>query len=284
VKQRIVFAILILLIVSLIVEFIIIFSEKPSTALPTKPLTTAYPSPVLCPSIQHGIAFLNARFNPTLGLLNESPQVAPHKYWLTNDNALAAYTFNQLGMPDKSDVIKSSMQHYGFNSNGLIDVVWGTPVSYPPYVGRQVMLSRVGTDEIWQEFHDDGARFEDWADYANLGFLGALNQFDQGHIDESRSTFSKTLAQFDGVGFHDKAFDGQYETYKLALALFVGATIQAPIPNGDQLLKILMSTQAADGGFITHYRDPSTLVGDANTETTSFALLAQLAYGCGSPR
>ena len=254
---------------------------RKSPTPPSYPAPSSLPSQALCFSIQQGLVFLNARYNLTLGLLNESPQVAPDKYWLTNDNALAAFIFSKLGQPELSAVINTSMLRYGYNSNGLIDVVWGTPVSFPPYVGRQVMLLKVGTSEVWQELHSDGPRFEDWADYSNLGFLGALNEYQQGHVPESLSIFSNTLAQFDGTGFHDKAFNGQYETYKLALALYVGTTIHAPIPNGDALFKILKSTQAMDGGFITHYRDLNTFEGDANTETTSLALLALMAYGCG---
>jgi hypothetical protein len=132
---------------------------RKSATPPSYPAPPSLPSLAPCSSIQKGLAFLNARFNPTLGLLNESPQVAPDKYWLTNDNALAAFTFSKLGQPELSAVINTSMRNYGYNSNGLIEVIWGTPVSFPPYVGRQVMLSKVGMSEVWQEFHNDGKVF-----------------------------------------------------------------------------------------------------------------------------
>jgi hypothetical protein len=63
-----------------------------------------------------------------------------------------------------------------------------------------------------------------------------LNEFNQGHRDESVSIFSNTLEGFDGTGFRDKAFTDLYETYKLALALYTGKKIDAQIPAGDQLL------------------------------------------------
>lgn len=250
------------------------------TPLPTSALTSAQPpSPALCASEQRGLAFLIARYNPALGLLNESPIAAPNNYWLTNDNALAAYAFARLGQLEMSATLQSSLQRYGHDSNGLIEVVWGLPVSFPPYAARQEMLSKVGIDDIWQEFHD-GDPLLDWAEYSDLGFLGALNEYQHGQFAEALSIFSNTLAQFDGTGFHDKAFNGLYATYKLALALYAGATIHAPIPNGDQLLKILGSMQTADGGYKTDYHDLDTPEGDANTETTALALLAQAAYGC----
>ncbi len=281
-KKRIFRPILVLLIVCGIVGtgIAITLSGVPQG----QPPQAALPDLEGCPSLQRGIVFLNARYNPDTGLLNESPQAAPQKYWLTNDNALAAYTLSRLGEAEKSSTLQSALRRYGYDSNGLVEVIWGRPVSFPPYVARQDMLSTVGNAEIWQEFHSDGPRFADWADYADLGFLGALNEYRLGHIPESLSIFSRTLAQFDGKGFQDKAFNGQYETYKLALALYVGATIQAPNPRGEQILKILISMQRADGGFITHYRGRSTPVGDANTETTSYALLAQIAYRCGDSK
>src|SRR5512146_2526020 len=67
-----------------------------------------------CPSIQRGLAFLKDRYNPSLGLLNESPQTAPTTYWLTNDNALAAYAFSRLGQADLSATLHASMQRFGY--------------------------------------------------------------------------------------------------------------------------------------------------------------------------
>jgi hypothetical protein len=300
-KKRIGFAGLILLIFSEIVGIALALHRRsPISILPQPDQSTALGTPIpstvrrgdfskpllaseLCPSIQQGLTFLAARYNPILGLLNESPRVAPEKYWLTNDNALAAFTFSQLGQPDMKATLQSSLRRDRFDSNGLIEVLWGLPVSFPPHVARPVLLSKVGSDEIWQEFHDDGPLLEDWAEYANLGFLGALNEHQQGHPGDSLSIFSNTLNQFDGVGFHDKAFNGLYETYKVALALYVGITIDAPIPDRDTYLRTLQAMQTMEGGFRTHYRNLDQPEGDQNTETTSIALLAASVYGC-APR
>ncbi len=241
------------------------------------------PTPAPCPAIQPSLAFLEARFNPGLGLLNEAPQAAPNTYWLTNDNALAAYALTKLGQKERALAIQSTLQQYAHASNALIEVVWGAAVPFPPHVARPEMVDKIGEAEVWQEFHDSGGTFDDWAEYANLGFLGALNEFNQGHKDEARAIFSATLAQFDGSGFRDKAFDpsnSRYETYKLALALYTGVSIGAPNPRGSQLRQALLDMQAASGGFYTHYRDWKTPEGDANTETTALALLALNAYGC----
>ncbi len=241
------------------------------------------PTPAPCPAIQPGLAFLEARFNPSLGLLNEAPQAAPNTYWLTNDNALAAYALTKLGQKERAVAIQSALQHYGYTANNLVEVVWGATVPFPPHVARSEMVDKVGEAEVWQEFHDAGGTFNDWAEYANLGFLGALNELNQGHKDEARAIFSATLAQFDGSGFRDKAFDpaaGLYETYKLALALYTGVNIGVPNSRGGQIRQALLSMQAASGGFYTHYRDWKTPEGETNTETTALALLALKGYGC----
>ena len=244
------------------------------------------PQPIVnCRPIWRGLAFLVNQYNPTVGLLRESPEVAPHKYWLTNDNALAACAFSKLGKPDMGQTLAASMQRYGFATNGLIEVVWGAPIAWPPHVERQVLISKIEQYEIWQEFHDSGPRFEDWQEYANLALLGALHEHQQGRAENARIIFKQALEQFDGIGFNDKARrspsgHGYYETYKLALALYVGAKIAAPMDGrGVQLFTALLQKQAPLGGFTALY-DGTAAVGDANTETTALALLALDAYGC----
>jgi hypothetical protein len=233
------------------------------------------PTPSLdCAIIDRGLAYLKARYNSTLGLLNESPTTAPHTYWLTNDNAVAAYVFDRFGEADLSKTLHSSLQRYGHDTNGLIEVLWGEPIEFPPYVARPVRIAQVEEDEVWQEFHINGDRFEDWAGYADLTLWGALNASQQGHLPEARDKFNRAMAMFDGVGFKDSAFNKQYETYKLALALLVGAAIHADVANAEALQATLQAMQSADGGFATHYDNQQKPTGDTNTETTSLALLA----------
>lgn len=241
--------------------------------------------PPLCSTIQRGFIYLHDRFDSNLGLLNESPQVAPHMYWLTNDNALAAFTFAQFNQLEMSATLTNSLKRYGHTTNGLIEITWGAPVTFPPYVERNIQVMGIGQDEIWQELHEpspNAARFDDWMDYANFAFLGALNEHNQGHSSQAREIFANAIKKFDSVGFRDKAFkDNRYETYKLALALFVGSKIGALIDkHGTEIYTILKKMQAPDGGFYTHYQDWQTPEGDTNTETTSFALLALGVYGC----
>ncbi|MBI5033539.1 MAG: hypothetical protein HZB51_23705 [Chloroflexi bacterium] len=248
-------------------------------------ISPAGPVSPLCSSIQRGLGYLHDRFNPNLGLLNESPQVAPHTYWLTNDNALAAFAFAQLNQPEMTATLTGSLQRYGHSTNGLIETVWGKTVAWPPYVEQYIPIEDDGQDKVWQESHEPSPnvrRFDDWEDYSNLAFLGALNKHNQGDDNEARAIFAKAIKKFDGIGFPDKAFtDNRYETYKLALALYVGSKISASLDNSaPAMLATLKKMQASNGGFYTHYRDLQTPDGDTNTETTSYALLALARYGC----
>jgi hypothetical protein len=85
---------------------------------------------------------------------------------------------------------------------------------------------------------------------------------------------------YDGTGFADKTFNGSYETYKLALALYSSSVINAPNPDADRMLETLLKLQDTGGGFFTHYTDAIIPQRDTNTETTSFALLALNSVGC----
>jgi hypothetical protein len=80
---------------------------------------------------------------------------------LTNDNALAAFTFNQLGNPEFSQVLTESINTYDTDSNGLIKILRGEPVEYLPYVSTEILIKQIGSDQIMQEYHTPGARFED---------------------------------------------------------------------------------------------------------------------------
>lgn len=235
-----------------------------------------------CPAIQSGLAYLKTQYNPAIGLIHEAPVAAPNTYWLTNDNALAAFSFDQLGDPEFSRVLTASINTYDTDSNGLIEILRGEPVEYPPYVPSRVLIEQIGTDEIMQEYHLEGERFEDWAEYANLAFLGALNNEYQGNHQTALQIYAAALQMYDGTGFTDKAFDGSYETYKLALALYNGSIIAAPNPYADQMLETLLKLQKTGGGFITHYTEAiiPSVGSDTNTETTSFALLALNSVGC----
>ncbi len=69
--------------------------------------------------------FLAAQYNANVGLLQESPDIGQHRYYLTNDNALAAYVVAQVGDAGFAQTLRRSLDRYGYDSNGFMEVAWG---------------------------------------------------------------------------------------------------------------------------------------------------------------
>jgi hypothetical protein len=119
--------------------------------------------------------------------------------------------------------------------------------------------------------------FSDWRDYADLALYGALEAYNRGDSAQAYERYEHTMTLFSGVGFDDKAYKRsqpkRYTTYKLALALYVGAVLDQP--TNDKLLTALLAKQDKEtGGFTTLYDSRGVRAGDTNTETTAYALLA----------
>lgn len=264
----------------------IVLPTAAPTNTPLPPTPTLAPTPVptripsACQAIKPALAFLATRFNPDLGLLNESPVAFPNRYWLANDNVLAAYALEQFGQEELGGKIRASLATYGFSGNGQIETAWGTPVVFPPLTGTTEAVAVIGEDTVQVESHTFGVPMPDWAEYANLAFLGALNLLAEGKTVEAARLYGDTLMMFDGTGFKDKAYTDKYGTYKLAMALYGGLVLGAPNAYHEQMMAVMLDMQATEGGFYTDYFDQNRHDGDANTETTSWALLALKAYGC----
>lgn len=232
------------------------------------------PSSSIRAVIRDGLNYLNEQINPELGLLRESPVVAPNRYWLTNDNSLAAYIFSQFGYKDTRRMILQNLDDYGDFENNFIEVVMGHVVDMPPSVAEAVLITKIGEAEIWTEKHESDNRYADWQEYANLGFLMALNHVNLDNEAIAQEQVLTTMQMFDGKGFRDKAFNGSYETYKLALAIYAASKCKVELQDGEIIFEILLKMQDKNGGFHTYYDENLKLLGDTNTETTSFALLA----------
>ncbi len=268
--------------------------------------------PARPPDLQRGVNFLVAQYNPNVGLLRESvPEagttpthtvcssgISPasglsyyHKHYLTNDNALAAYALETLGVkPDLAANLWTSLRRYGYDYNDFIEVAWGRSISWPPYHHADTIVKQVGPDYVIQETHAVTGTtsgpdpylcyFYDWSAYANLAFMAALNEYNQGYRESALRLYAIEMSKFDGIGWRDKAYSdrgGVYETIGPAWALYVGAIIGAPLD--DRLATILRQMQhPIYGGFYTHYRAADAPEAYPNVETTSLALLGLDAY------
>lgn len=247
-------------------------------------------------AIQRAIAYLQAEHRrEPFNLLRESPVARPHKYWLATDNQLAVYALRAVHEDTLAAQLESARQQWQAEPQGLIEALAGEVITWPPFPERQSITGptpQQRTNEqpnacskpedspvnvICQEIRDEQQpAFADWQDYADLALYGALNACNQGNREQAHERFQQAMNLFDGLGFADKAYQNSkpslYATYKLALALHVGALLSEQ--REDRLLTVLLTKQNTAGGFVTLYDSKDIGRGDSNTETTAYALLA----------
>lgn len=274
-KRRLPLIVYILVLILLFVIISIVFKPQIARVSNSTGADMGY-----CLPIDAGVAYLTNRYDPVIGLMNESPNVNPHKYWLTQDNVLAAFIFTTLGETSIAENLNKTLESYDQTTNGLIEVLWSEPITIPPLTGEAVLIESQGPDEIWFDSRLSGDPMPDWAKYADLSFYAALNQFYNGDPEQAKSIYQTALIMFDGTGFVDEAFDGNYETYKTALAVYTGLVLGEENPYQSDMLSTLYSLQAETGGYFTHYNQSIQPAGDTNTETTSFVILALHLSGC----
>lgn len=218
-------------------------------------------------AIRSATDFLLARYDPTVGLLNESPETASDRYWLLTDNRLAAWALAATGHAADASTLHRTIDTFAPSAeHGVIESIAGVVVHWPP---RTPVQNKIAPG-IWLETRS-GDEMLDWSDYADLTLYAAINAANQGQNETARDHYDHALSMFDGLGFQDKAFDGRYTTYKLALTLLAAQRLN--ITPSSALVSQLLAQQSADGGFVAHYTADGQ-VGDANTETTALALLA----------
>lgn len=222
--------------------------------------------PVASTAVDSAVTFLHAQYDAATCLLRESPITASDRHWLATDNWLAVLALRSAGESDLAQRLDATLTQYEAGTHGMIEALTGAPIAWPP----RTPVQREVAPSIWAE-ERSGNEMEDWREYADLAFYGAIAAANSGEMEDAQSIYDDTLRMFDGDGFADKAFDGRYATYKLALALLAAQRIG--IAPDAALQSRLSAQQGADGGFIAHYTADGP-VGDANTETTSYAILA----------
>lgn len=247
---------------------------------------TATPTPDLEAPITTAHCFLADRYSAEHSLLQESPITAPDRYWLATDNRLAVYALRAVGDEEHARDIEQTIADHTDRKHGLIEALTGENIQWPPRTETQTQVD----GEIWNEHRLTGPRYEDWREYADLALYAALDAHNEGNDKEAVSRYRQAMKLFNGIGFADKPYTstvghGLHATYKLALALYVAPQINEP-PDS-RLLPALLSKQDESGGFVTLYDSEGTPQGDANTETTSYTLLALTAIaprsGTGFP-
>lgn len=260
-------------------------------------------------AINKGVEFLSNRLNRQLGLLNASPIAEKDHYWLTNDNKLAANALDATGQKlEVAQTLRNSLSAWGSQRHGVIEVLNGEEITWPPYGDNRVIKSEVDGIQVLLDTRmppvegdsaDTRGQMQDWAEYADLAFYRVIDLYNQSEstkdieqkqtlLDDATTLYEQTLSKFDGNGFADKAFTDdenkkkQYTNFKLALAIIAGEKLKEKIDiNYDPLiLHKLLEMQAKDnindslGGITTLSTAENGQDGDANVETTSLSLIA----------
>jgi len=113
----------------------------------------------------------------------------------------------------------------------------------------------------------------DYKEYANLNFIEAIYWASKGAYDSSRNSYLTGRGLFNGKGFVDKAFKalGKYETYKVALALYVAKFLN--YASDVEVFKTILNSITP---FTTLYEYDASFngVGDLNAETAALTILA----------
>ncbi len=255
---------------------------------PPTPVPTPTPLPyALQPAIDAGLRFLEAQYNPQYGLLQESPTIGAHRYFLANDALLAAYALELYGRADLANTLRSTLSTYGIDGNQFVEVAWGEVIAWPPrhFEDPGTLLEERGSDQILTVQHAGPGYFLDWSGFSNLACMAAVNETNKDNMAAARWLYDLQVTTFDGYGWPDLAYhnrNGVYETIGLTWCLYAGALLGTP--DERILLAMLNQQNPENGGFHTHYQPDRPRLADPNVETTALALLALHALQHGPPQ
>ena len=225
--------------------------------------------------------YLAQNYNSNLGLISETPH--GNTYYLYSDNFLASFALQAYGSGNKTLAevalnVSSSVQKYlravpnATNQYMVLSKCVGFFNDSKDYVVARIAGSTILTTQ------NNGTSALNPPDYADIAFLKALYDQCSGQSHAADQDFQNATKMYNGIGFNDSAFQtgpeqGWYQTYKLALYIFVGEALgyQYPASVETNLLKM----QSSSGGFYTHYNASfSTGNSTTNVETTSLSILA----------
>jgi hypothetical protein len=171
--------------------------------------------------------------------------------------------------------IRDAIKGFGVTGSGKIEILFGEakkPLPFRHY--RLEEVKRIGEKVIKTEVVGDKT-YEDWERYSDLLFMAAIAEVGRDK-EKAEGHFEAGMKTWGGMGVRDRVNEkgGLYATYKLALALIAGGRLDRKPGDRAKLMNRLLAMQRPDGGFVTDYDAQGKLVGQANVETTSLAVLA----------
>ena len=226
--------------------------------------------------VSKAVQFLTRnQFDSQLNLTREGTSGGRERtYWLLSDNLLASKALQPYNAT-VSTRIWNAMVKYGFAKNGLHESLFGCVIPIPPVASTTENLTATSSYTVKVELHNSTQRFSDFREYGDLLVYVALRSQWLGNRPDAEANFEKAVMMWDGKGIRDKAFTGEYQTYKLALILYASRILNIPLQQEQEMRDRMWAMQRADGGLWTGYNadlQPSSV--DVNTETTALAILA----------
>ena len=192
---------------------------------------------------------MNEQFNQSLGLCREAPNVAANTYWLVSDNLWAWKALsmaNESGLSNAAeaeataDKIKAKLAELAHNYNLPTDSN-GLPKSYahetvigdvaPPPYRTETNCALYNGDYVLNTTMHNGTVMNDWDQYADLLLYAALSCHWQGNDSGALGYYNNATKMWNETskGVQDQAFNGTYDTYKLALLLYTSKVLgQSP--------------------------------------------------------
>jgi hypothetical protein len=248
--------------------------------------------------VQKAVDFLTYyQFNESLDLCRDAPNNTSNTFWLVSDNLWAWKALsmaNESGLSNAAqagataDKIGTKLAELAVNHNLPTDSN-GLPKSYahetvigdiaPPPYNTSTDYTLYKDDYVLNITMYNGTVMPNWDQYADLLLYAALSCHWQGNDSEALGHYNSAAQKWNETskGLQDNAFNGTYATYKLALLLYTSKVLGRNLSFESELVdRIYAQQRESDGGIITDYYANGTLVGDANTETTSIAIIAVL--------
>ena len=237
--------------------------------------------------------FLESQYVPEAKLLRAATRYCcdSRTIYIASDNLLASRALTLLESPH-AHIIMEELSRYNNGEDNQHEILLGIDIPDDFYEASIITISTIyskkfnTTFKIKFEIHNESNPIiNDWELYADLIVYRALDKLLQGSRSYAEYLFEKLMSMWDGYGFRDKAFNGKYDTYKLALAIYLYRALEIVNPRItmkyrgiiDRCYETIYSLQRDDGGIITNYRVEHGRIipiGDANTETTSIVTLA----------
>jgi len=211
---------------------------------------------------------LYRELGPGYGCVVESP-VVENSTCYTSTNMFTSHVLRNLcSDSDLALRIEKFLSIYRTDFYDYYQVLLDMPIELPFKAVTHVVVANV-SGVVVKHVKVTNSTMHDYDEYANLVAIKAIYYARMGDEERAREELRKLSKMFDGVGFKDKAFNGLYETYKLALAAIAYRAL-GDVEEAEKYIEIIKRVKP----LTTLYTRNLTGVGDLNTETASLVIIA----------